>query len=66
MFDLNIERIKTEQPKKIKVANPEDRPNMNNSFFEKENSIDLEANILVQKTIVSGLDKVKMNAEVKE
>lgn len=47
------------------VAKPADKPNTNNSFLDKEYSIALAVNILVQKTIVSGLDIVKIKAEIK-
>ncbi len=62
---FNKENIKTEVPRKLRVAKPADNPKGNNSLRVNEYSIDLFVKILVQKIMVKGLEIVRMNVLAK-
>lgn len=62
---LSKENITTELPKNINVASPAERPNIVSCLFVYPISTAFEANMLVQNTIVKGLDIVKRKAEIK-
>ncbi len=62
---FNIEKIITDKPIKIKVAEPTAKPNAINCFFVYLYSIAFAANKLVKKTIVIGLVIVRKKTDRK-